>query len=222
MLNLVKKVTIILLVMCFFANALPVCATLKSGIEYKLPIDYTKLNEVELEEKANFYYNLAIKNDNTKELTTEMTNALVLYTILTRKFPDNTSYFTKLGSLYDLCNQDIFAKTNFNRAISEDSSRAETYFYYGEFFYRRDALKKALNMYKKAYQKGFDNDYTTVFKIGDIYAKIGDTDAALKYFNIANKILPSAELENKIFETEQINQVNRVYYSDTRILEVER
>lgn len=222
MLNFLKYFILFALFGCFIFNSSPVFAALKSGIEYKLPIDYTKLNVEELETNANFYYNLAIKNVNEENLSQEMTNALVLFTILTRKCPNNTNYFTKLGVLYDLCNQDTYAKSNFNRAISEDSSKAETYFYFGEFFYRRDSLKKALNMYKKAYNRGFKADYATVYKIGDIYAKLGDTDAALKYFNIARELAPNPELDTKIFEIEQTNQINKEYYSDTRIFDGDR
>ena len=196
-------------------------ATVVGGIEYKIPIDYEKLSQDELETKADFYYLQARKNA-IGEVDRDMTNALVLYTILTKKCPDNTFYFTRLGVLYDLCNRDKYAKSNFSRAISEDSSKPETYFYFGEFFYRRLHLKKALNMYKQAYKKGFNNDYQTVFKIGDIYEKLGDTEAALKYFYMAREISPNEELEQNIIRAEQAHQINKEYYSDSRIEESER
>ena len=196
-------------------------ATVVGGIEYKIPIDYEKLSQDELETKADFYYLQARKNA-IGEVDRDMTNALVLYTILTKKCPDNTFYFTRVGVLYDLCNRDKYAKSNFSRAISEDSSKPETYFYFGEFFYRRLHLKKALNMYKQAYKKGFNNDYQTVFKIGDIYEKLGDTEAALKYFYMAREISPNEELEQNIIRAEQAHQINKEYYSDSRIEESER
>lgn len=196
-------------------------AAVVGGIEYKIPIDYEKLSQEELETKADFYYLLARKNA-IGEVDRDMTNALVLYTILTKKCPDNTFYFTRLGVLYDLCNRDKYAKSNFSRAISEDSSKPETYFYFGEFFYRRLHLKKALNMYKQAYKKGFNNDYQTIFKIGDIYEKLGDTEAALKYFYLAREISPNEELEQNIIRAEQAHQINKEYYSDSRIEESER
>lgn len=196
-------------------------AAVVGGIEYKIPIDYEKLSQDELETKADFYYLQARKNA-IGEVDRDMTNALVLYTILTKKCPDNTFYFTRLGVLYDLCNRDKYAKSNFSRAISEDSSKPETYFYFGEFFYRRLHLKKALNMYKQAYKKGFNNDYQTVFKIGDIYEKLGDTEAALKYFYLAREISPNEELEQNIIRAEQAHQINKEYYSDSRIEESER
>ena len=199
----------------------PIFATIIGEIEYKVPIDYDKLSQEELETKADFYYLQARKNA-IGEVDRDMTNALILYTILTRKCPDNTFYFTRLGVLYDLCNRDKYAKSNFSRAISEDSSKPETYFYFGEFFYRRLHLKKALNMYKLAYKKGFNNDYQTIFKIGDIYEKLGDTEAALKYFYLAREIAPNEELEQNIIRAEQAHQINKEYYTDSRIEESER
>lgn len=189
-------------------------AYIKSSLEYNIPVDYTKLNEAELQEKAGFYYNLALKSCSLNE---EMTTALNLYTILSHKNPKNIIYLTRLGELYDILGKDRYAKGAFFDAIGIDSSRPEPYFYLGEFYYKRNIFKKALKMYKKAYLHGYTRHYDTLFKIGDIYEKLGDTEAALKYLQLASQINPNSELDNKIKRTENANQLNKEYYSDTRI-----
>ena len=77
-------------------------------------------------------------------------------------------------------------------------------------------------MYKEAYKKGYNEHYETLYKIGDIYEKFGDTEAALRYLRLASKKSPNSELDNKIKRVEAVNQSNREYYSDTRIRNVER
>ena len=55
---------------------LPSFAAIKGGLEYSIPIDYSKLNEDELQAKAGFYYNLVLRNGKDSE---DMTAALNLY-----------------------------------------------------------------------------------------------------------------------------------------------
>lgn len=45
-------------------------------------------------------------------------------------------------------------------------------------------------MYKEAYKRGYSGNYDTLYKIGDIYEKFGDTEAALKYLKLAGSKKP--------------------------------
>ncbi len=200
---------------------LPVHSAIKTGVEYKIPIDYSKLSREELDTKAGFYYNLALKTFNGK-VNAEMTSALNLYTMLQSQNPENTFYNIRLGHLYDLAGQDKYAKSCFYAAIGSDETQAEPYFRLGEFYYRRELYKRALKFYKEAYKHGFTTHYETLYKLGDIYEKFGDTEAALKYLKLASKQSPNTELDSKIQRIETANQLNREYYSDTRIRLIER
>ena len=60
-------------------------------------------------------------------------------------------------------------------------------------------------------------DYETLYKIGDIYQKFGDTRSALKYLNDALKQNPNPTLENKIKKIETEHAINKEFYSNTRI-----
>ena len=213
------KISIILIFVCSLSA--PAFCALKGGLEYQIPIDYSKLSTEELENKAGFYYGLALKTSNGK-VNDDMTSALNLYTILSSKNPENTFYKIRLGHLYDIIGKDRYAKGYFFQAIGTDSSQPEPYFRLGEFYYRRELYKKALNMYKEAYKRGYSGNYDTLYKIGDIYEKFGDTEAALKDLKLAAQKSPNSELDNKIKRVENANAINKEYYSDTRIRLMER
>lgn len=213
------KISIILIFVCSLSA--PAFCALKGGLEYQIPIDYSKLSTEELENKAGFYYGLALKTSNGK-VNDDMTSALNLYTILSSKNPENTFYKIRLGHLEDIIGKDRYAKGYFFQAIGTDSSQPEPYFRLGEFYYRRELYKKALNMYKEAYKRGYIGNYDTLYKIGDIYEKFGDTEAALKYLKLAAQKSPNSELDNKIKRVENANAINKEYYSDTRIRLMER
>lgn len=209
-----RRLIKILFLFLFLFMAVPAYPALKGGLEYQIPVDYSKLNEAELEEKAGFYYHLALKNET---LNDDMTAALNLYHILAHKNPANTEYKIKLGTLYDIIGKDRYAKGCFYDAIGVDKSKPEPFFRLGEFYYRREMYKHALKMYRIAYRKGYMTHYDTLYKMGDIYLKLGDTKAALKYLNQASEISPNPELSEKINKAENADVLNQEYYSDTRI-----
>ena len=91
------------------------------------------------------------------------------------------------------------------------------YFYFAEFYYKRQMYRKALKYYNLAYTHGFNTNYHTLFKIGDIYEKLGDSRSALKYLKDAQIQKETPELADKILRIERYNPANKEYYSDTRI-----
>ena len=187
-------------------------SAIKGGIEYQIPIDYRNLNKAELEEKANFYYDIAIKNKRGN-IDENMTDALNLYTILSNQNPGETKYFIKLGYLYDIAGKDRYSKGNFYRAISVNNHIPEPYFGLGEYFYTHNQIRKALKMYLEAYKKGYSNHYQTLYKLGCIYEKLGDTRVALEYYRTASRIEPSDELDAKITQLQNNDSSNKNYYS---------
>lgn len=216
-----RLIRFFLAVLIIFVSISPSYCALKGKLDYRIPVDYTKLSEEELDSKAGVYYNLALKTYNGK-INDEMTSALNLYAILCNKNPKSIFYKTRLGTLYDIIGKDRYAKGCFYAAIGVDKSKPEPFFRLGEFYYRRERYKHALKMYKIAYTKGYQGHYDTLYKIGDIYEKLGDTEAALKYLKLASQKSPNSELDSKILRVENANQINKEYYSDTRIRLIER
>ena len=204
--NSVKN--LVLFYFIFFC-AVPAYSAIKGGIDYKIPIDYSKINQEQLNEKAKMYYDNAITS---RTLNDDMTTALNLYTILTKQNPDNVEYSLRLGKLYDVIHKDRYAKGEYYKAISLKPSAPEPYFYLGDYFYDRGQYKKALKFYTLAYDKGYNNHQQTLIKIGDIYQKFGDTKLALQYLTSATNIGQNAELNQKIQELKDFSLNNKEYY----------
>lgn len=197
-------------------TTIPAFSAVRGGIEYSIPIDYSKVNEVELEAKAHKYFFLAEKYQDGI-INDDITDALTLYNILQHVNPNKIEYAVKSGILYDKIGKDRQAKGCFSRAISINSQNPISYFYFGEYYYKHQSYRKALKYYSEAYKLGYNKNYNLLYKMGDIYEKFGDTRSALKYLQEAQKQSSNPELENKIRRIEANNAINHEYYSDTRI-----
>lgn len=210
------SIIFLLISLIIISTSLPVYSTIKGSVSSSIPIDYSKLSEVELEGIAKDYYFNAQQLQNGI-INEDMTNALVVYSILQNLNPENLSYCIKIGTLYDKLGMDKYARGNFSKAIGIDSSNPEPYFYYGEFYYTRQMYRKALKYYSEAYKRGYQTCYEMLYRMGDIYEKFGDTRSAFKYLQEAAKQNPNSELDNKIKRIEASHSVNQEYYSDTRL-----
>ena len=206
------KILLTSFIFCIFIA--PAHSAIQGGLEYTIPIDYSKLSEEELQAKAGIYYNLALKSGTLNE---DMTAALNLYHMLAHKNPQNVMYLTRLGTLYDIVGKDRYAKGAFFDAMGIKPNEPEAYFRLGEFYYKRQLYKRALRYYKDAYRLGYMNNYETLYKIGDIYEKFGDTQAAIRFLQSAGETNPNSELDKKITRLRNSDRLNQEYYSNTRI-----
>ncbi len=208
---------IVLLIFIIYVEAvLPTFSAVKGGIEYSIPIDYSKINEQELVLRAKeYFYNAQQLKDGT--INEDMTNALMLYSVLQQNNPNKIEYPIKLGILYDKINKDRQAKGCFYRATGLDKTNPASYFYLGEFYYKRELYRRALKFYSDAYRLGMSTNYNLLYKMGDIYEKFGDTRSALKYLQEAKTQSANPDLENKIKKIESLDAINKEYYSDMRI-----
>ena len=191
------------------------CA-IKGGVSNSIPVYYDNLSESELLEKGKIYFHNSMLLK-PREINDDMTQALNIYTMLQNVNPENTYYPVALGRLYDKLGKDRYAKGGFSRAIAINPSKPEPYFYFGEYYYSRNMYRKALKYYNEAYKNGFETNYDLLYKIGDVYEKLGDTRSALKYLKDAEKQSSNSELSAKIKRVEAENSVNGVYNRDTRI-----
>ncbi len=204
--------TIYLLIFIILFASNPTFGAFKGGVSYSIPIEYKNLSENELNEKAKVYFYNANKLKN-KEVNEDMTNALLIYSILQNVNPDNPEYPVKLGILYDKIGKDRYAKGEFSRAIGVNPDYADSYFYFGEFYYKRQLYRSALRYYKYALEHSYKPSYDVYYKLGDIYEKLGDTKQSLKYLLLAKKQNPNIELDNKIKYIESFDSKNLKYYS---------
>lgn len=191
------------------------CA-IRGGISNSLPIYYNNLSENELLDKGKVYFHNAMMLKNG-EINEDMTQALNIYTILQNVNPENIDYPIALGRLYDKLGKDRYAKGGFSRAIAVNPANPKAYFYFGEYYYSRNLYRKALKYYNEALKNGFETNYDLLYKMGDVYEKLGDTRSALKYLKDAEKQSPNSELSARIKRVETENSVNGVYNRNTRI-----
>lgn len=207
---------IILSFILILACTSPTQSAIRGKIEYSIPIDYSKLTEKELELKAHEYFYLASKYKDGI-LTEEITKALNIYSILEHVNSEEPSYCVKKGLLYDKLKKDRQAKGSFSRAISVNKNFPDAYFEFGNYYYKRDSYRKALQYYIQAYKLGYETNYDLLIKMGDIYEKLGDTRSALKYLNAASEQNPTEALTNQINRIEANNSTNKTFYENTRI-----
>ena len=210
------SILILLIFSISLISSIPAFSAIKGRVDYSIPIDYSKLSEPELSTKARkYFYNVLDSKDNINP--EDLTNALFLYYVLEQINPDSIEYALKLGILNDKAKRDRYAKGYFSKALGINKNNPEIYYYFGEFYYTRERYHKALRYYNEAYKHGFDKNYDTLYKIGDIYEKFGDSRSAIKYLKEAQTKKPSDKLENRILKIEAFDKTNKEFYSDTRI-----
>lgn len=168
-----RQPSILILILAVILNCLtPAYSAVSGKIEYSIPIDYTKLSEQELEDKAKDYFFLAMKVKDNK-VNNDITNALILYNVLQNVNPENTTYPIRSGILYDKIGLDKFAKGNFSKSIGLNPANPEVYFYFGEFYYKRQMYRMALKYYNKAVQYGYEKHEETLKRIEEIKRMFG-------------------------------------------------
>jgi len=192
---------------------IPSYGAYKGGVSYSIPIVYDNLSENEIKPLAHNYFYAALDADDGV-LNDDITQALNLYTILQKINPQNISYSIKLGILYDKLGKDRYARANYAHAVAINPNKAVAYYYYGEYYYKREQYRQALRYYKKALERLEKPSYELYYKLGDVYQKFGDTKMALKYLNLANEQRPSAEINSKLEKVKAIDVMNSIYYKD--------
>lgn len=206
-----RTTTILLIFLVLIMFSQPAFCAIKGGIKYSIPVEYNNLSETELKDKADYYYYLATQLKDGK-INDDMTNALMIYSVLQNMNPENVLYSIRLGILYGKVKADRYAKGNLSRAISISPKNPEPYFYMGEFYYERKLYKNALKYYKKAFECSSTPTYELLYKLGDIYEKFGDTKSALEFLNQAKVQDPNPELETKIKRIETFDSSNKKFY----------
>lgn len=188
--------------------ALPAVAIEEIGIEYSVNTDYNKL----LENKAYNSYQKALQTKNENDIS----NAIGGYRTLFSLSPSNTSYCLKIAELYDLYEKRTLAKEFFSRTLILDPTMPIAHEGFGNHYYKQNNYRMALKEYNEAYRLNLRN-YNISSRLGTIYQKFGDTQAAIKHFKEAQSFQQSEELAMKIRLLEELNSNNTVYYQNKRI-----
>ena len=190
-------------------------ATEFGEIEYSNTyIDYSKIDKESTLQLADFYFNKALKEEDSKLRAEYLQKASGEYHILTHAQPDNLYPIIQMARVYDMEQENRFAKAYFFQALKIDKNNADTNYYFGDFYYKRREYTKALYFYNKAFKNGFKSDYEVFIKMGTIYEKLGDLLKANQYYKRAYMAKPTnEELPDKIREIEDLRYKNTGYYN---------
>lgn len=208
---------LLLVLSAIFLYIGPVLAVEKGGIQYSTPIDYSKINESELSQKAEQTYKLYIQTED-KDFQNKLLYSLVSdYSILGEINKENPLYFARLGIIYGKLGKNRLAKANFYRCCDLNGKYPYGFYSFGNYYFERQNYKKALKYYLKAYNSGYQNNYDNLYQIGIIYEKFGDFKFASKYFKQALVCKDSIELRNRIRLIDDLSGRNPLYDARKRL-----
>lgn len=210
-----------IVVVCVFAflflNSIALAATEYGSVEKSsVSIDYSKVDKAATLEKADSFFDWALKSKDEEVKKDCLKRAQLEYSIMTQAKQDDIHSVIRLARIYDMLKEDRYAKSYFSRAININYKDVDANRYFGDFYFSRKDYRKALKYYRKAYEYGQVEDFDTLYKMADIYEKFGDIKRAGICYKKAFLINPANEdIADKIRDIEEIN-VNQAGYYDRR------
>lgn len=190
---------------------LPVYCVQSGRIELNdIFLDYSKLDKNSIEAEAEYFFYNGETAENKEDRLKFFDLALGKYQLLTKIDYLQLYPYAQIARIYDEKHIDRLAKEYFYRAINLNPNDPYSNFYFGEFFFKRNNYKRALNFYQIAYNNGYENNYELNLKLGTVYEKLADLVKAIQFYEAAFKINP----ENTLLQ-ERINQINSLNYQDS-------
>ncbi|MCR5266655.1 MAG: tetratricopeptide repeat protein [Cyanobacteria bacterium RUI128] len=183
----------------------------RGSVQYSIPTDYSKINEAELSTEAENLFQAFLTSEDPKQRYIILNQLLSDYSILGEINKDNPLYFARLGIVFDKLGKDRYAISNFSRSANILPDYPYAYYSFGNFYFDRGRYIKALKLYKKAYDSGYDSHFYNIYQIGRIYEKFGDFSSAILYYKRALVFNDSPELRQKILELEELLNNNSLY-----------
>ncbi len=207
-----KTIKIILFIFIFAVFQSICYATNFASIEYDVPIDYSKIDKKALADQANLFFNHFEQITDTEYRKKYIQALLNRYAVLSKMDPSDPFYFTRLGILYDEMENETLAKSNFYKATNLVPNYPYASYSFGNFYYKRGNIRKALVQYKLAAGIPYPYSYDRFMKMGSIYEKLGNYKLALKEYKSAYQEQNGLELYNKILLLEDLNSKNMLYH----------
>lgn len=202
----------VLLLLCLILCKNISFATKYINIEYDVPIDYSKIDKNALADQANLFFNHFEQITDEEYKKKYIQPLLNRYSVLSVMAPEDPFYFTRLGILYDIMENDRLAKSSFFRATNLVPNYPYASFSFGNYYYKRGAFRKAMAQYKLAAGIPYPYSYDRFMKMGSIYEKFGNYKSALEMYRAAYQEKNGLELYNKILLLEDLNSKNMLYH----------
>jgi len=181
--------------------------------ENSLVVDYSKFNAKETRISADRYFQMALESQNNEETQKYLQEAEAQYYILSNLDKADAYPCIQLGRIYDLQQNDAYAKAYYYRALGLNYKNPDANHYFAEFYYKRKQYKKALEYYQNALKYGKTEDSDTLKKLGKIYERFGDIQRTNLYYKKSFELNPKdSELLNKINENVKQEYEKSGYY----------
>lgn len=196
-------------------NSSAVNATEFGEIEYNNKfIDYSKIDKTLTRERADYYFNKALEEKDKNLKRDYLKTASGEYFILTQAEHNNLYPIVQLARVYDMENENSYAKAYFFQALKIDKNNTSTNYYFGEYYFTRRDYTRALYFYNIAFKNGLQENFDILLKMGIMYEKLGDLLRANQYYKKAYLVKPeNVEVPNKIREIESLRYRNSGYYN---------
>ncbi len=184
--------------------------------DYVEKITKPKVNISDVIKSADAKFLACEKNKdscNSKDLDQARDN----YYIATTIDKGNIYSIIQLARIYDIQKNDRYAKSYFSRALAINYKNIDANYYFGDYFYKRRNYKKALKLYRHAFEYGMKESPENLKKMADIYEKLGDLARANTYYKKLFLTNPNdADTPDKIRELEEIKYQNTGYYKRSK------
>lgn len=208
-----KKLLYILITIIFCTNS-AFCETRQTGIHYDgFPYSFSRGDDVKFAKNANINFTRFENAQTPMDKLFYLKESMRYNFLLIKMKPESIDAHLGLARVYDELMLDKYAKEHFFIALNLDNKNPKTNYYFGNYYYRRKNLLEALFFYKRAYQFGYSKNYELDYRLGTIYEKLADIEAAKKFYQDALKTNPmNTELSNKIHLLDELNYNQSQYY----------
>lgn len=177
-------------------------------------IDYSKVDKESTKKLADYYFDKAVEETDKTLRKDYLQKASGEYFVLSQIEPKDLYPIVQIARVYDLENENSYAKAYFYQALNINQYDAATNYYFGEYYYKRQEYTRAIYFFNVAFENGWEKDYEILLKMGEMYEKLGDLQRANQYYKKAcftSKKYDETIL-NKIREIELLNYKNTGYY----------
>ncbi len=205
--------SIILLVLCFAGN------NFAYGVQFgelqynNTYIDYSKINKATVRKNADNHFEKALKEKDYNVRKELLEKASGEYFILTQLDAKDIYPIIQIARVYDLENQNSYAKAYFFQALKINKYDISANYYFGDFYYYRREYTKALKYYNVAFDKGLRENFDILYKMGVMYEKLGDLIRANQYYKKAYVLKPDEDdVPDRIRSIESLKYQKTGYY----------
>ena len=173
-------------------------------------IDYSQIDKASTRKSADYFFDKALKEKDYDTRKIYLERASGEYFILTQAQPKDIYPIIQLARVYDLEDQNSYAKAYFFQALKINKYDISANYYFGDFFYYRREYTKALKYYNVAFDQGLKENFDILYKMGIMYEKLGDLLRANQYYKKAFVLN-----QNKSDVADRIRAIESLKYQKT-------